>query len=156
MLELILNDVNATKLFAKKLSLLSRPGDIITMSGELGSGKTELSRAFIRNLCGSEQIVPSPTFTLVQIYDCNPCKIWHFDFYRLDSVEEVFNLGIEDAFRDIVLIEWPKNFFDESYKKLDLFFEIISKSEKRLLSIKYNSSWKDRFLKLKEIVDEFS
>ena len=59
--------------------------------------------------CGSHDEVPSPTFTLVQIYDVDPAAIWHFDLYRLHAPEDAWELGIEDAFTaGISLIEWPE------------------------------------------------
>jgi tRNA threonylcarbamoyladenosine biosynthesis protein TsaE len=103
-----LPDEGATSGFAARLAAVALPGDIIALSGELGAGKTTFARAFIRARGGSEE-VPSPTFTLVQVYDLPSGPIWHFDLYRLRHAEEVWELGIEDAFRDgISLIEWPE------------------------------------------------
>ena len=81
---------------------------MIALKGELGAGKTTFARAFIRARGGGEA-VPSPTFTLVQIYEIGDVPIWHFDAYRLRDPDEAWELGIEDAFRDgISLIEWPE------------------------------------------------
>ena len=82
---------------------------MIALKGELGAGKTSFARAFIRARGGDDDEVPSPTFTLVQIYELPGATIWHFDLYRLRDPEEAWELGIEDAFRDgISLIEWPE------------------------------------------------
>jgi tRNA threonylcarbamoyladenosine biosynthesis protein TsaE len=103
-----LPDESATSALAARLAAVAVPGDVIALSGELGAGKTSFARAFIRARGGSEE-VPSPTFTLVQLYDLPGGPIWHFDLYRLRDAEEVWELGIEDAFRDgISLIEWPE------------------------------------------------
>lgn len=99
----------ATHGLAARLALLAAPGDVIALGGDLGAGKTEFARAFIRALTGPDEDVPSPTFTLVQTYEGQSGDIWHFDLYRLETAEEAFELGIEDAFHDgISLIEWPE------------------------------------------------
>ena len=103
-----LPDEDATAALAARIASLARPGDVIALKGELGAGKTTFARAFIRARGGTEA-VPSPTFTLVQIYELGDAAIWHFDAYRLRDPDEAWELGIEDAFRDgISLIEWPE------------------------------------------------
>jgi len=103
-----LPDEAATAAFARRVAALAAAGDVIALSGELGAGKTSFARAFIR-ACTGEAVVPSPTFTLVQVYPAPDAAIWHFDCYRLRRPEEAWELAIEDAFRDgISLIEWPE------------------------------------------------
>ena len=103
-----LPDENATAALAARLAAAAAAGDVIALSGELGAGKTSFARAFIRARGGAET-VPSPTFTLVQIYDLPGGAVWHFDLYRLRRPEEAWELGIEDAFHDAIsLIEWPE------------------------------------------------
>src|SRR5215470_13086350 len=102
-----LPDEAATAAFAARVSAVAAAGDIIALKGDLGAGKTTFARAFIR-AHGCEEEVPSPTFTLVQIYEVGPIAIWHFDLYRINSPDEAWELGIEDAFLEgISLIEWP-------------------------------------------------
>ena len=104
-----LSDEAATERLGRRLAEAARPGDIIALGGDLGCGKTTLARAFIRALTNAEEEVPSPTFTLVQSYDCRLGPLWHFDLYRLDKPEDALELGIEDAFGDgVCLIEWPE------------------------------------------------
>lgn len=98
----------ATAALAARIAALAGPGDIIALKGDLGTGKTAFARAFIR-ACGNQDEVPSPTFTLVQVYDASPAMIWHFDLYRIRAAEEAWELSIEDAFTTgISLIEWPE------------------------------------------------
>jgi tRNA threonylcarbamoyladenosine biosynthesis protein TsaE len=99
----------ATGALALRIAGLARRADIIALKGDLGTGKTTFARAFIRALGEKQDEVPSPTFTLVQVYPIDPAAVWHFDLYRLRDPEEAWELGIEDAFIDgISLIEWPE------------------------------------------------
>src|SRR3546814_2932941 len=87
------SDLAATESLGRALARLLRLGDVIALSGDLGAGKTALARALIRALPGpqgaADEEVPSPTFTLAQIYERRPGPVWHFDLYRLESAAEV-------------------------------------------------------------------
>jgi tRNA threonylcarbamoyladenosine biosynthesis protein TsaE len=108
MIVIELTDEAATAAFAARIAALARPGDVIALKGELGAGKTSFARAFIRARGGVEA-VPSPTFTLVQVYHLADGPIWHIDLYRLRHPEEAWELDIEDAFQGgVSLIEWPE------------------------------------------------
>jgi tRNA threonylcarbamoyladenosine biosynthesis protein TsaE len=99
----------ATARLAADIAPLLHPGQVILLRGPLGGGKTVFARALIRALTGEKDLeVPSPTFTLVQTYDTPNAPIWHFDLYRLKSPEEIYELGWEDAFSGITLVEWPE------------------------------------------------
>ena len=107
-LVLDLPDPEATEALGRKLSLRARTGDVILLEGPIGAGKSCLARAFIRARLGDEEEVPSPTFTLVQIYEAEGVEIWHADLYRLTHPDEVWELGLDDAFTAaICLVEWP-------------------------------------------------
>jgi len=101
-------DEMAMEALARKIATVSGVGDMIALSGQLGVGKTVFARAFVRSRMGADEEVPSPTFTLVQLYECEPVPIYHFDLYRLNHPDEILELGFEDAMADgTVLVEWP-------------------------------------------------
>jgi tRNA threonylcarbamoyladenosine biosynthesis protein TsaE len=107
-LTLDLPDPEATEALGHRLAVLARPGDVILLEGPIGAGKSCLARAFIRARLGREEEVPSPTFTLVQVYEAAGVEIWHADLYRLSHPDEVWELGLDDAFSTaICLVEWP-------------------------------------------------
>ena len=107
-IELTATSEDETVRLATILAKQAIMGDIITLSGELGAGKTVFARAFICALGGTDE-VPSPTFTLVQSYNLNPIPVHHFDLYRIERPEDTFELGIEDLFSEgISLLEWPE------------------------------------------------
>ena len=100
----------ATANLARELSLFVRIGDVITLAGDLGTGKSTFARAFIRALSPESDAfdVPSPTFTLVQTYDFTRLPVAHFDFYRVVDADEVPELGFPGLNDSMVLLaEWP-------------------------------------------------
>lgn len=105
-----LPDEAATERLGAALARRLRPRDVIALQGGLGVGKTTLARAILRAASDDPNlIVPSPTFTLVEVYDTRRGTFWHFDLYRLESPEQVFELGWEEARADgIALIEWAE------------------------------------------------
>ena len=82
---------------------------VVLLRGGMGAGKTTLVSRIAARL-GAEDTVTSPTFALVNQYEGTECRIYHFDFYRIDRIEEVFDLGYEEYFYsgDLCLVEWPE------------------------------------------------
>ena len=105
-----LPDEAATERLGASLATRLRPRDVVALQGGLGVGKTTLARAILRAASGDPAlIVPSPTFTLVEVYDTPVGVFWHFDLYRLEQPEQVFELGWEEARADgVALVEWAE------------------------------------------------
>lgn len=99
----------ATRALAQRLAALLAPGDTILLSGPLGAGKSAFARALIRaRLHDPAAEVPSPTYTLVQIYGEGEDAVWHADLFRLSDPAEAAELGLAQAMEEaICLIEWP-------------------------------------------------
>ncbi|MDP1966863.1 MAG: tRNA (adenosine(37)-N6)-threonylcarbamoyltransferase complex ATPase subunit type 1 TsaE [Reyranella sp.] len=105
-----LPDEAATERLGAALAGRLRRRDVVALVGGLGAGKTTLARAILRAASGEPAlVVPSPTFTLVEVYDTPRGVFWHFDLYRLEQPEQVFELGWEEARADgIALVEWAE------------------------------------------------
>jgi hypothetical protein len=104
-----LEDEQATRRLMVDIAAAVSAGDLITLSGDLGAGKTTFARALIRHLAADETVeVPSPTFTLMQAYELPRFNLVHADLYRLSGPGELAELGFEEAGEDAVtLLEWP-------------------------------------------------
>jgi tRNA threonylcarbamoyl adenosine modification protein YjeE len=104
-----LPDEEATHRLMRDIAIALEPGDLITLSGDLGAGKTTFARALIRHLAGDETVeVPSPTFTLIQTYELEKFPVVHADLYRVAGSSELAELGFDDLPENaVVLLEWP-------------------------------------------------
>lgn len=111
---MILEDEEATAEVGRQLAAVARGGDVITLSGPLGVGKTALVRAFIVAL-GHRGEVPSPSFSIVQPYDELDPPVWHADLYRLEDPSEVDELGLDSAADAVLIVEWPERSGDGTW-----------------------------------------
>lgn len=103
-----LSDLAATEALARRLASAAQAGDCILLEGPLGAGKTAFARAFLRAASDDPAMeVPSPSFTLVQIYDTKIGPVFHYDLWRLDGSDSLSELDWEDALDGVVLVEWP-------------------------------------------------
>ena len=121
-----LSDESQMLAFGAKLIAQLFTGQTVCLTGGLGAGKTTLVRGMIQSLLGPID-VPSPTYTLVQTYDCPEFELWHCDMYRLEKPEDGYELGLIDAFDETVcLVEWPNklgSLIPEDALHIDISFE---------------------------------
>ena len=130
----LLNEVSS-ELLAARLAPCLQAGTVLTFRGEIGSGKTTFIRAMLRALgvCGP---IKSPTFSLVESYQCQTLQIHHFDLYRIHDEEELEFIGFRDHFSlgAICCIEWPER-AKYSLAKVDLCFTLAVKGSGRSMTI---------------------
>lgn len=144
---LLLATESDTLALARALAATVPGGRLIALTGDLGAGKSTLARAFIRARLDDELAeVPSPTFTLVQTYDCaDGVEVWHADLYRLTDPEEAYELGLEEA-RDeaICLIEWPDRMPEDWWiGALEITLEIAEKGARTAVLKGDKDRWSD-------------
>ena len=107
--ELRLSTAADTAALGARIAALLQVGDAVCLEGPLGAGKSVLARGLVRALTSADEDVPSPTFTLVQLYAGAGFPVSHLDLYRLKSAEEAWELGIDEALGvGAVVIEWPE------------------------------------------------
>jgi len=139
-----LEDEGATQRLGAALAAVTRPGDVIALSGPLGVGKTALARGFIAAL-GHPGEVPSPSFSIVQPYDDLDLPVWHVDLYRIEHAAEIEELGLDAAADGVVLIEWPEHAGQASWPhalRLSLEF---AQNGARSLTAQVPPAWEGRW-----------
>lgn len=141
-----ITDEAATSRLGEALASALKAGDIVLLRGDLGAGKSTFARAIIGAISGVRD-VPSPTFTLVEVYEAEKFNLWHFDLYRLDAVGDVWELGLEDALDGgVLLIEWPER-ISKLLPSSVLTIQLEIKGETRLAKISGDARWRERLHK---------
>ena len=123
-----------TRALGERLSEQLQPGDVLLLLGNLGAGKSELTRGIAKGL-GVESAVTSPSFTILNVYDEGRIPLYHFDWYRLESSEELFELGMDEYLGGdgVAVVEWPTKCPDampEDY--LEVSIEPVGDDERRI------------------------
>ena len=105
----VTNSAAETRALGEKLASRLKAGDVVVLEGELGAGKSELARGIARGL-GVTETVTSPSFTILNVYESGRCPLYHFDWYRLESEEELYELGMDEYLGGdgIAVVEWAE------------------------------------------------
>jgi tRNA threonylcarbamoyl adenosine modification protein YjeE len=151
----------ATRRLAMDVAAMLAPDDLVTLSGDLGAGKTTFARAVIRHLAGDYRLeVPSPTFTLVQSYALPRFPVVHGDLYRVSEPRELIELGFEDAAEAATLLEWPERIADTLPKdRLDIAFTLkpergLNYRDARITGYGSFATRAARMIKMRRFLDE--
>ncbi len=143
---LALPDQHATDRLGRRVAERLRAGEAVCLYGPLGAGKSTLARALVRALTTEDEEVPSPTFTLVQTYDCPEFALAHFDLYRLKSADEAYEIGLDEALTTgAVVIEWPERLGEGLPRdRLDIRLEQGQSEGARIAHVQGFGAWKGR------------
>ena len=140
-MKLLLNNIKDTIKLGQKLAKISKKDDIFCLKGALGTGKTTLARSFIKFLTNSNKVL-SPTFPMLLTYEYDNNIIWHYDMYRLKNPSDVWNLSLEDALNNgIIIIEWPEIIEHLiPHKRIDIIIKDLN-NEKRSAEVIANQEF---------------
>ncbi|MFL6726199.1 MAG: tRNA (adenosine(37)-N6)-threonylcarbamoyltransferase complex ATPase subunit type 1 TsaE [Sphingomicrobium sp.] len=141
---MILNSEDQTAAAGAALAQAVRAGDVITLSGPLGVGKTAFARGFLAGL-GHEGEVPSPTFAIVQPYEDVDPPVWHVDLYRIEGASEIEELGLDAAADAVLLVEWPERTGVGSWPEALALSLDFAQDGDRILTAKVPPSWEGRW-----------
>ncbi len=141
---LTLPDLNAVAALGRRIAAKLQPGDVVALSGDLGAGKTTLSRAILA-AAGHAGEVPSPTFTIIETYARTDPPIVHADFYRLDDPSELEEIGLDDYREGAALLaEWPDRAGGFAHEPACLSVELENGGEGRRAIVEGGSAWHGR------------
>ena len=139
-----LKDEAATLAIGAQLAALLQPGDVVTMTGDLGAGKTTFVRGLLQAL-GHDGEVPSPSFAIVQPYEELAPPVWHADLYRVEDRSELAELGLDSLADSVLIVEWPERAGAGAWPEaLRLSLEITGPSRRRLTA-EVPAAWEGRW-----------
>jgi tRNA threonylcarbamoyladenosine biosynthesis protein TsaE len=141
---MILRDEEATAQLGAALAAVARAGDVITLSGPLGVGKTALARGFLAAL-GHMGEVPSPSFAIVQPYEDIDPPVWHVDLYRIEDASELDELGLDSAVDAMLLVEWPERAGENTWPEALRLTLDFAEAGARRLTAQVPKSWEGRW-----------
>ena len=140
---MILQSEEETAAAGAALAKLSRPGDVIALSGQLGVGKTAFARGFIAAL-GHPDDVPSPSFAIVQPYEDLDPPVWHVDLYRIEDTSEIEEIGLDAAAEAVLLVEWPERAGPRAWPEALVLSLEFAQDGARILTAQVPPSWEGR------------
>ena len=134
-------NLNQLEEFAQSLALGLKVSDVVCLTGNLGVGKTTFAGFLINALIKERYNITSPTFNLLNQYKTDKFTIWHFDLYRIKSIDELYELGIEDALNyGVSIIEWPEiasSIIKENHC-IDINIDFADHQDERVLKVKHD------------------
>ena len=141
---------DATNALGTALAACLRLGDVIALNGPMGAGKSHLARAMIRAAAGDpDMLVPSPTFTLANVFETQLGEIWHADLYRIADPEELEEIGLLDHTMDrVVLVEWPERWPDMPADHLEIHISPVGPDERQFEFVAASNGWRARLAAL--------
>lgn len=142
-----LADAAASEALGARLATLVRGGDVVTLAGPLGAGKTSIARGLLAAL-GLVGEAPSPSFAIVQPYESPEVRlpVSHIDLYRLDDPEEVAELGLDDVRGDsLLLIEWPERAGEGAWPDALALTLVPAADGGRALTVRVPAAWEARW-----------
>ena len=133
-------NLEGLKKFCENVSFYLKKGDIICLSGDLGSGKTTFSRYLINSIYKNQNkeppnIIKSPSFPILLTYELSNFEIYHYDLYRVSNNSELIHLNIfEELNNSITLVEWPGTILDslQNYNYFSIHFDIFDENTRIL------------------------
>ena len=142
---ILLDSAEATEALGATLAELIRPGDVVALFGDLGAGKTTLTRGVLRGL-GFDGDVASPTFPIVQSYEGLAVPIWHVDLYRIEEESEFEELGLDEALLDgALVVEWPERLGEALWPHALRLYLTAAGEGGRALTAQVPPAWESRW-----------
>ena len=141
---MILADERETQELGARIAEALRPGDVVTLSGPLGVGKTALARGILAAL-GHQGDVPSPSFAIVQPYEELDPAVWHVDLFRIEDAGELDELGLDSAADGVLIVEWPEKAGSRVWPQARGLSLDFDEGGARRLTAKVPPSWQSRW-----------